>query len=143
MIKKYLNKETITYLIFGVLTTVINYAVFWIFLKIFGEKTSLIANAVAFVFAVVFAYVTNKLFVFESKSWELSVLKKELPSFLSARILSFLFEQAGLFVFSNLLHFDEKEIFNINGIMIVKVVLSFIVVAINYLLSKFIIFKKK
>ena len=72
LIKKFLNKETISYLIFGVLTTIINIVVFW-----FAERelafimsedaASLVGNVIAWVISVAFAFVTNKLFVFESK----------------------------------------------------------------------------
>mgnify|MGYP002513124239 FL=1 len=59
-------KELITYVIFGVLTTVVNFFAFWLFTKIFGEAFYLVNNAIAWVVGVVFAYITNKLFVFES-----------------------------------------------------------------------------
>ena len=65
LIVKY--KELLLYLIFGVLTTLVNLASFWIFTKILGEGLYLINNAIAWVVGVIFAFVTNKLFVFESK----------------------------------------------------------------------------
>lgn len=143
LIKKLFNKETITYIIFGVLTTAVNYLVFFAGVKIFGEKYHLIINAIAFVLAAAFAYVTNKLFVFESKSWAWSVLRREIPSFLSARIGSFLFEEAGLFVFVDLLHVGKYSLFGVSGVMITKLALAVVVVAVNYVLSKFLIFKNK
>ena len=141
ILKKTINRETVTYLIFGLLTTVINYAVFWLFLKILGGAAALIANVVAFVFATSFAYVTNKLFVFQSCSWKGAVIRKEILSFLSARVLSFLFEEAGLFVCANLLKLGRYTVWGIDGIMLSKIILSLVVVAINYVLSKFLIFK--
>ena len=141
ILKKTINRETVTYLIFGLLTTVINYAVFWLFLKILGDAAALIANVVAFVFATSFAYVTNKLFVFQSRSWKSTVVRKEILSFLSARVLSFLFEEVGLFVCANLLKLGRHTVWGIDGIMLSKIVLSLVVVAINYVLSKFLIFK--
>ena len=70
MIKKLFikYKELITYVIFGVLTTLVNFFAFWLFTKILGEELYLINNAIAWVMGVIFAYITNKLFVFESKS---------------------------------------------------------------------------
>ena len=62
--KKIINRETILYLVFGVLTTLVNYAVFWVGIRLFTDKYTLLINAVAFVVAAAFAYVTNKLFVF-------------------------------------------------------------------------------
>ena len=92
-------KELITYVIFGVLTTLVNFFAFWIFTKIFGEDLYLVNNAIAWVVGVVFAYVTNKLFVFESKSWDLKLIVKEITGFLGARIFSFLVEEGGMLLF--------------------------------------------
>ena len=68
LIVKY--RELLLYLIFGVLTTLVNFLTYWIFTKILGEELYLINNAIAWVVGVIFAFVTNKLFVFESKSWK-------------------------------------------------------------------------
>lgn len=140
-LKRLFNRETISYLIFGVLTTVVNYLVFWAIVTPLGEETALWANAAAFVVAVTFAYFTNKLFVFQSKSWKWSVLKKELPSFLGARVFSFLFEEFGLMVCVDWIQVGQWQLFGIGGVMIAKIVLSVLVVIINYVLSKFFIFK--
>ena len=143
LIKKLIRNELVTYVFFGFLTTIINYGVFYIFYTLFGDDFVLIANIIAFFFATVFAYVTNKLFVFGSRSWEKAVLKREVSSFLGARIVSFLFEEFGLFVCANLLNVGQYSIFGLDGVMIAKITLSFIVVAINYVLSKMYIFAKK
>lgn len=143
--KKYI--ELITYFIFGVLTTVVNYVAFWIFLKLFGEKLYLLNNALAWILAVAFAYVTNKLFVFESKSWDAKIVVKEIGGFLSARLFSLLVEEAGLLLFIEVFNFDRLSFelfgFEITGQLIIKLMLSVIVVILNYFFSKFIIFKKK
>lgn len=55
---------------------------------LFGEEYTLLINVGCFIVAASFAYVTNKLFVFDSKSWDWTVLRKEIPAFFSARILS-------------------------------------------------------
>ena len=73
--KKLVNKETILYVVFGVLTTLVNFVAFKLFTMVFDKLISSqlgvhISNVLAWIFAVAFAYVTNKLFVFESKSWE-------------------------------------------------------------------------
>ena len=65
-IKKIINKETILYLFFGVLTTLINYVSFFLFYNVM-QINELIANTIAFIFSLIFAFVVNKLFVFESK----------------------------------------------------------------------------
>lgn len=140
--KKILNRETVTYLIFGVLTTLVNYVCFWLGLKLFGEAYTLLINVVCFLIAAGFAYVTNKLFVFESKSWRWEILRREIPAFFGARVFSFLLEEAGLWVSKDLLHAGRYEILGIGGILIAKVALSFVVVVLNYVFSKLVIFKR-
>lgn len=145
IIEKY--KEIITYVIFGVLTTVVNFVAFWLFTKILGDKLYLVNNAIAWIISVMFAYVTNKLFVFESKSWNGKVIFKEIFEFFLARIFSFLIEEGGLLLFIQKLKFDRFHFeifsFEVTGQLIAKVVLAVIVVILNYFFSKFIIFKKK
>ena len=140
-------KEVITYVIFGVLTTLVNFAAFWVFTKICGEKLYLLNNAIAWILSVIFAYVTNKLFVFESKSWKVKVLAKEIPEFFLARVFSFALEEGGLWLFVTVLKFDRFSFnllsFEITGQIIAKVILAVIVVILNYFFSKFVIFKKK
>ena len=142
-----LNRETITYVIFGVLTTLVNLVVFKVFDVLFSGRLYLLTNSIAWVAAVVFAYVTNKLFVFESKSWKFDVLKKEIPSFFGARIASYFIEQAGLWFFVEILRFDERVfdfiVVKLSGKIVAKLILGVLVVIINYVLSKFIIFAKK
>ncbi|MBE6752115.1 MAG: GtrA family protein [Ruminococcaceae bacterium] len=140
-------KEIITYIIFGILTTLVNFFAFWLFTKIFGEELYLVNNAIAWVVGVVFAYITNKLFVFESKSWNLKLITKEITGFLGARIFSFLVEEGGMFLFISVLGLGEKTLtllgFTITGQFIVKILLAVIVVILNYVFSKFFIFRKQ
>ncbi len=150
--KKLVNRETVTYLVFGVLTTVVNFGVFKLFDLFFTATIdfdlTLVTNIIAWVAAVVFAFVTNKLFVFESKSWRAEVLKKEVPSFVSARLISLGIEELGLLIFITWLGFDSFVLeifpgFALGGKMLVKIGLAVIVVVLNYIFSKFIIFGKK
>lgn len=147
LFKKLVNKETVTYVIFGVLTTLVNLLVFKGFDVVFKGKYYLFTNTIAWIAAVAFAYITNKLFVFESKSWKFDVLKKEIPSFLGARIASYFIEQAGLWFFVEILSFDEKVfdfiVVKLSGKITAKLIIGVLVVIINYVLSKFIIFAKK
>lgn len=146
--KKFLNKETLLYLIFGVATTVVNYAVFYLLYTVLWHQSgSLWANAVAFVAAVVFAFVVNKMFVFESKSWRMDALKREIPSFLAGRVGSFAIEEAGLFLCEKVLNLDGVIAFALAGysfdwITIVKIGLSFVVVILNYVFCKLFVFRK-
>ncbi len=139
-------KELLSYLIFGVLTTLVNLASFWLFTKILGDDFYLVNNAIAWVVGVIFAFVTNKLFVFDSKNWNIKTAGKELVEFVGARLFSFGVEEGGLWLFVDLLGFDEKSItvlgFTITGQIIAKLALAVIVVILNYFFSKFIIFKK-
>ena len=147
-LKKLLNRETILYIIFGVATTVVNYIVFHLLYNVLWHQNhSLAANAAAFVAAVVFAFVVNKLFVFESKSWSMDTLKREIPSFLAARIGSFGIEEAGLFLAEKVLKLGGVIAITLGGvdldwITVVKVALAFVVVALNYVFCKLFIFKK-
>ncbi len=147
LFKKLVNKETVTYVIFGVLTTLVNLVVFKGCDVLFKGEHYLVSNSVAWIAAVAFAYVTNKLFVFESKSWKFDVIRKEIPSFLGARIASYFIEQAGLWFFVEILHFDEKVfdfiIVRLSGKITAKLIIGVVVVIINYVLSKFMIFAKK
>lgn len=140
-------KEVIVYVVFGVFTTVVNFVAFWIFSKILGDDLYLVNNAVAWVISVIFAYVTNKLWVFDSKSWALKIVAKEVVEFVAARLFSFGVEEGGLLLFVNVLGFDEYSVtlfgFEITGQLIAKVILAVIVVILNYFFSKFVIFAKK
>ena len=139
LIKKFLNKETISYLIFGILTTIINIVVFW-----FAERelafimsedaASLVGNVIAWVISVAFAFVTNKLFVFESKSMAFKVVMAELTGFVIARLLSLAFDEGFMFVAIVLLGMNS---------LLAKIISNVFVVIINYVLSKFFIFKNK
>lgn len=145
--KKFLNRETVSYLIFGVLTTVVNYVVFHLCYSAMGAKGSVVANAIAFVAAVIFAFVVNKLFVFESKSWALSVLRREIPPFLASRVASFGIEELGLLICEGLLHWNQVVLItvgdtSIDGVTVAKLGLSVIVVILNYVFCKWLVFKK-
>lgn len=140
-------KEIISYVFFGVLTTVVNLVSFKIFDSVLGSKMYLLTNIISWVLAVIFAYITNKLWVFESKSMKPKVLLKEIAGFLGARLFSLGVEEAGLWTMIDLLSLDRLSIsifsLTIGGNMIVKLILQVIVVILNYIFSKFIIFAKK
>jgi len=126
-------REIINYLIIGVSTTTINYISFVLLTKLYNIDIHT-SNIIAWVISVIFAYFTNKLFVFESKSFKFNVLGKEILSFGAARILSLLLEELILFIFVDKLGMEK---------LIIKLIANIIVVIVNYILSKFIIFKKE
>lgn len=127
-------KEVINYLIFGALCTVVNFATYYLFAKIFlvEEVTS---SGLSWFFAVLFAYITNKLFVFESKTETKKDFFKEIISFFLARILSGILCDVGTFALM-------VKVLNINDI-ISKIVTQVMVIIVNYIFSKLFIFKKK
>ena len=143
LITKY--RELIVYFISGVCTTVVNLVTFKLFNLILGDEKYLISNIFAWFFSVVFAYVTNKIFVFQSKSWAFKTLLKEVSSFFSSRVLTFLIEEFGLFVLVDVLQMKniilDAFVTVISGEMIAKIIISVIVVVLNYIFSKLFIFK--
>ena len=138
------NKEVILYLVFGVLTTLVNWVAYYGFNKLLNEI--LLANFFAWIVAVAFAYITNKLFVFESKGVRGAALIKEIGGFIGARIFSFIIEEGGMWIVK---HFGwTKLLFRVWKIditqdLIAKILLAVIVVIMNYFFSKLLIFTKK
>lgn len=141
VIRKVVSREVFFYLLFGVLTTVVNFITLAIFNKFVDIMVS---NVIAWVAAVIFAYITNKLFVFDSKSWKPDVLAKEIPSFAGARVLTLGIEELGILIMIKWLHLDVAlTIGPVGGEFIIKAILAVIVVLLNYVFSKLLIFKKK
>ena len=140
--------ELVKYVFFGGLTTLVSLGSFMLFDWILGEKLYLLTNFISGFISVVFAFITNKLWVFESKSWKGKIVWKEALSFAGARLLSFGIEEAGLWLLVSILGMGKMAGFalfgyTINGNVIAKVIMMVIVVILNYVFSKFIIFKKK
>lgn len=145
-------KEIITYVIFGVLTTVVSWGSYTVFVEVLSMKV-FVGNLLSWICAIVFAYVTNKLWVFESKSWKPSVIGKEIVTFVASRDITGVIEilcvpllaKTG---FDNIFY-GILEKMNISiGILFTdgiysKIFLSVVVVILNYFFSKFIIFKNK
>lgn len=125
--KKY--KEIINYLIFGGLTTLISIITYALFAKVFNIDY-LISNVLSWVLAVLFAYITNKIFVFESKSKKNI---KEITSFFFFRVVSLIMEMIILYVFVDMLHIDD---------LVTKIIAQVIVIVSNYVFSKVFVFKK-
>ncbi len=130
--KKY--KEIIVYLVFGVLSTIVNFVSYFIFARLIGID-EVISSGLSWLCAVIFAYITNKIFVFNSKTTTLKDLIKEAITFASCRVLSGILCDVGTFGVM-------VKVFKINDI-IAKVITQVMVVILNYVLSKLVIFKKK
>ncbi len=129
--KKY--KEIVNYLIFGVLTTLVNIITYAIFAKLF-HVDEVVSNIVAQIISILFAYVTNKIYVFESKSTKLEDILRELVSFFGCRIFTAVLDTV---LFSFMI-----KILGIND-LIAKCITQVIVIVLNYIFSKVLIFRKK
>ena len=150
MIKKLWDKfhEIIMYLIFGVLTTVVSWVTYALFTMVVPTYTfwgitvdlTTTSNVLSWICAVIFAYITNKLWVFESKSWKPSVAIKEFWLFVSSRLVTGVIEWVGLPLLIKV-GFNQS-ILGIEG-MFAKILVSVIVVILNYVFSKLFIFKDK
>lgn len=145
-------KEIIMYFVFGLLTTVVSWGTYTLFVNV-CKMSVFFANLVSWVCAVAFAYITNKLWVFESKSWSPTVLLKEIGTFVASRGVTGIIEivTVPLLVkttFDNLFYnIIEKiglsiQILFTDGIYS-KIVVSFIIVVLNYVFSKLFVFKNK
>lgn len=124
------NKEIIMYLIFGVLTTVVNIVVYYLFSNII-QMNYLFSNAMAWFLSVLFAYITNRKYVFNSNSAQIF---KEALSFFSSRLATGLLDMFLMWFLVN---------FNLLNDVISKIVVNIIVVILNYILSKLVVFKNK
>ena len=131
LIKKY--EEIISYLFFGGLTTVVNYIVYLPCYNLLNLSGAL-SNAIAWVVAVAFAYLTNKPFVFKSHDWSGKTVIPELTKFVGCRVGSGLVETAIIFVLVDLLALNGN---------IIKILTSILVVILNYVASKLVVFRKK
>ncbi len=126
-------KEVINYLIFGGLTTIVNFVAYCIFARAIGID-EVLSSGIAWVCGVLFAYVTNKIFVFDSKTETKKDLIKECVSFFLARVVSGITCDVGTFALM-------VKVFHINDIFS-KIVTQVMVVIVNYLFSKFVVFRK-
>ena len=140
---KVMNREVISYLIFGVLTTLVNWVVYAAMVKVHIDYR--IATAAAWAVSVLFAFIVNKIFVFVSKSssWKEvwiesynlrpAYVMKEITSFVACRAVSGVMEMVFMIVMVSWIHMDEY---------ISKIAVSVIVVIVNYVFSKLFIFRK-
>lgn len=131
--KKY--EELILYVFFGGCTTVVSISTYWLFTYPFG-MSNIQGTVFSNVLAILFAYVTNSIWVFHSEidvtQWK--PVLKEMTSFLSSRLSTFLLELGLMWLLVDKLGF--------NG-MLMKVIVTVIVIILNYVLSKLVVFKKK
>ena len=129
--KKY--KEIVNYIICGGIATVINIGVFAILNWILGENLYLFSNIIAIIASVLFQYFSNKFFVFERKKLGKKETFIEFGKFISARAVTAILDMVIMWIGVSLLNFNE---------IIMKIITNVIVIILNYVFSKFFVFKK-
>ncbi len=129
--KKLVQGETGAYIVFGILTTVVNFVSYMVFTKLLRLDYK-VAASLAWVLAVVFAFVTNKLFVFKSEETNKAVLVKEASGFLFFRGLSYFVD-----IFSIIVLVEWLGVYD----AVSKIIASGIVAVFNYIASKYVIFR--
>lgn len=146
---KIFNREILSYLLFGVLTTVVSLVTFWLPDRLFAligyqgivhyvtgsakNFAYIEANVISWICAVTFAFVTNKRYVFESKASDKKTVLRELVTFAGGRLATLLVDTGLMMLFVSVLSVRE---------MIAKVIVQFVVVVLNYFISKWIVFRK-
>lgn len=128
-----LRKEIVSYLVFGVLTTLTNIVSYMVFAKVFDMDYKL-ATTIAWIISVLFAFITNKLYVFKSKDTNIWSVTKEFLSFLFFRLLSYIMDIGMMILMVEWLKTDD---------LLAKIVANVFVVILNYFASRYVIFKKK
>ena len=131
--KKFMTKEVILYVIFGVLTTVVNLAISYLLEGTFHIDGA-IASAIGIIAAVIFAYFTNRKMVFNSQAKGFVQNLKEFGKFMLGRAFTMIVEEGGVILFYNIMKWPFQP---------VKLSLTVIVIILNFFISKFFAFSKK
>ena len=131
LIKKLFSREVILYGIFGVLTTVVNLVTFFVLTHVGLEEN--LSNILAIITCVLFAYFTNRKLVFNSTAVTFKDNLKEFYRFMLGRAFTMILEIVGFYLLFNILGIQE---------FISKLILTVIVIILNFFISKFFAFKK-
>ncbi len=132
-------REVISYLFFGGLTTVVSWGTYALFVGALHLGVNA-GNILSWICAVSFAFVTNKLWVFQSRSWQWPLWLKEAAAFFGGRIFSGLIEVGGLPLLIKM--GLNQSLFGVEG-SAAKLVVSVVVTILNYVISKLLVFQKK
>ena len=124
--------EMLLYILFGILTTAVNILSFGLLRDVLQWQL-LTANTLAWVLSVAFAFLTNKVFVFRSKSFAAKLVLRELVSFVGARLFSLAVDTAGMWLLVDVLTWND---------WLAKVLMNVIVIVLIYVFSKLFIFKR-
>ena len=142
MLKKILNKETFLYLIFGIIVTLLNISLFYLFINIWKMSTGL-GNILDTIICVLFQYFTNKIWVFESKNNGKKAIK-EFIQFILARGLTAIIDQIFVvvgvdFFVAKYVSYSQQGIFSAG----IKILSNVVVIVLNYIFSKLFVFNSK
>ena len=142
LIKKLVNKETFLYLVFGVLATVLNIVLFYLFVTRWKMSTGL-GNILDTIICILFQYFTNRIWVFESKNNGKEAIK-EFIQFILARGLTAIIDQIFVvvgvdFFVAKYVSYSQQGIFSVG----IKVLSNIVVIVLNYIFSKLFVFNKK
>ena len=125
------HRHIIAYIVFGVLTTGVNYLVYFSLYNV-AKLSATASNAVSWLVAVIFAFITNKTFVYKSNNWNCNVALPEFLKFMLCRVASGLLETAILFIAVDSLLLDGN---------LWKIITSIIVVVLNYISGRLVVFR--
>lgn len=142
LIKKLANKETVLYLIFGVLATVLNIFLFYLFINIWKMSTGL-GNILDTIICILFQYFTNRIWVFGSKNNGKEAIK-EFIQFILARGLTAIIDQIFVvvgvdFFVAKYVSYSQQGIFSVG----IKILSNVVVIVLNYIFSKLFVFNSK
>ncbi|MCR4593549.1 MAG: GtrA family protein [Clostridiales bacterium] len=146
------HREIIVYIIFGILTTLVSWGSYAFFVNVCKLSVS-VSNFISWVCGIIFAFLTNKVFVFNSKNWDGELLLKEIGTFVAARLITGVIEWLGVpllaevgydnFFYAVLTRLGiSLSLLYTNGLYS-KITVSVIVVILNYVFSKLVIFRKR
>lgn len=127
------HRGLILYVLVGALTTLVNMAAYWLCFNILGIP-NVSATVTAWILAVSFAFITNKVWVFESRSFDGKTLWREIPAFFGARLLTGLLDVGIMYATVDMLGWNA---------LVWKLISNVIVIVLNYVASKLVIFKKQ
>lgn len=129
LITKY--KDLLLYAIFGVLTTAVNVVAYWVFSHLVGVGT-VASSIIAWFAAVLFAYVTNRRWVFHSEAEGASAIMREAVAFFASRLATGVVDWVGMFLLVDVMQLPD---------VMVKFALNVLVIILNYVASKLIVFR--
>ena len=127
------NKEILLYLFFGGLAFIVSIATYAFFNVICGLN-ELVANVISWIITVTFAFLTNRIWVFDSPVDTVKDFFSQLVNFFGGRIVRLVIEEAILLIFITWLDMNS---------MLIKVIAQVVVIVLNYVISKLWIFRKK